>query len=101
MLGRIQIYESLQLEVGYYTINLMHVPTIDYNVRFTRYSRDIRPTSYLGEEWNTTLTWRIWSNFTVDMKAAFFQAGDAYKILKDVNFGRHLTEVSMSANQNF
>lgn len=100
-LGRIQIYESLQLEVGYYTINLMHVPTIDYNVRFTRYSRDLRPTSYLGEEWNTTLTWRIWSNFTVDMKAAFFQAGDAYKILKDVNFGRHLTEVSMSANQNF
>lgn len=96
-----QVFESIESELGYYSIRFYWTPTIDYNQFFTEFPGGKRTTDYLGEEWNLRLTWRGFSDLTVESRAAMFVAGDGYKVLNDIKYGDRMYEIMVMVNQYF
>ena len=121
-----QIFENLEFEGGYYSFRLMESPVMDYNAYFTKYpvylraglngegwpvpvvDTDVRFTSHpgvrssdrhVGEEINLRFSWKLWSGFDVAGMAAWFDIGDGYRAIKDVEYGDDLYEVSIGIRQ--
>lgn len=123
-----RLYESLEAHLAYSSVHLNHRPAmrgnayytkypfyltyqvdtegrvspiIDWNVRFTQHPGIRESTLYLGEEWDAGFSWRPWTGFLLEGKAAWFDSGDGYKILKDVQYGDDIYEFSLAAKQEF
>ncbi len=96
-----QIYESVDTSLGYYSLHSYRTPTIDYNQFFTEFPGGKGPSSYFGEEINWRVNWRPYGDLTLSAYVAYFDAGDGYKVLRDIEFGDRALEIMISANQTF
>ncbi|MBU42659.1 MAG: hypothetical protein CMN76_05530 [Spirochaetaceae bacterium] len=96
-----QLFESVDTLLGYYSLHSYRTPTIDYNQFFTRFPAGKAPSSYFGQEINWRVNWRPFSDLTLSAYVAYFDAGDGYKVLRDVEFGDRALEIMVSANQTF
>lgn len=96
-----QVSSTLEAEFSYYTLELIHTPTIARNQFYTRADDIGRSTNYFGQEANVKLAWRAFADFLVEGRVAFFDAGGAYKILRDVEYGDRIFESSVAVTQKF
>lgn len=96
-----QVFESVDTLLGYYSLHSYRTPTIDYNQFFTRFPGGRTPSSYFGEEVNWRVNWRPFSDLTLSAYVAYFDAGDGYKVLRDVEYGDNALEILVSAQQTF
>jgi len=94
-------HDSVELSAGYYSIHLYRTPVIDRNRYYQLYLDTNHPDTYLGDEWNGRITWNIFTDLTFTLKGAKFDAGNGYKILKDIEYGDDLYEYSFVLFQKF
>ena len=96
-----QVFESVDMQIGYYSLHSYRTPTIDYNQFFTITPGGKSPSAFFGQEVDWEIKWRPFSDLTLTGYIAYFDAGDGYKILNDVEFGDRALEVMISAQQRF
>ncbi|MCB1168837.1 MAG: hypothetical protein KDK25_00800 [Leptospiraceae bacterium] len=96
-----QVFESVDTLIGYYSLHSYRTPTLDYNQFFTQFPGGKSPSSYFGQEINWKVNWRPFSDLTLSAYVAYFDAGDGYKVLRDVEYGDRALEILVSAEQTF
>ena len=96
-----QLSSTLEGQLTYYSIELIHTPTIERNQFYSRYRQIGRSSNYFGQELDVRLAWRAFADFQVEGRAALFDAGAAYKIVRDVEYGDRLFEASIAVSQKF
>lgn len=101
LIVKTQLLSTVEGEIGYFCVKLIHTPTIDDNVHYRRYLNAERSDTYFGDEWNFKLTWRIFSDLTFQARAGIFNAGVAYKVLHDAEYGDRILETAFSVEQKF
>lgn len=99
--GTYQLTQTVEMELAYYTIETFRTPVIDYNQFFTRLQHGKSPSSYIGEEVNLIMNWRPAADLTISIRGSYFDAGDGYKILNDVEYGDDAGEFQVSLLQRF
>ena len=96
-----QLSTTLEGQLTYYSMELIHTPTIDRNQFYRRNQEIEKARNYFGQELNLRLAWRAFADFQVEGRLALFDAGAGYKILRDVEYGDRLFEASLAVSQKF
>jgi hypothetical protein len=95
-----QLFDGITFEPQYYFYKTHKTPVIEYNQFFNRINFK-NPINYYGSEWNLKIVYKPWVNFSVKMQFAYFNAGDAYKVVNDIKNGDTLREYSIYIQQKF
>lgn len=98
---RFQPLSELETRVEYYHLRAYRTPTIAGNTKYTRAFRQDNPGTFLGEEWNLRLVYSFFNDLKVGARIGWFNAGSAYKVLRDTEYGDDLYEVQVTVNQTF
>jgi hypothetical protein len=72
---------------------------LNHNIIFIKLIK--HPINYYGSEWNLKIVYKPWVNFSIKMQFAYFNAGDAYKVVNDIKNGDTLREYSIYIQQKF
>jgi hypothetical protein len=94
-------YESIELTGTLFSVDLFRTPSIESNTRYRLHLNTNRPTAHFGDEINLKGVWYILTDLTLILRTARFNAGEAYKILYDVDEGDTIEETSFSLEQRF
>ena len=92
---------ELETRVEYYHLRAYRTPTIDGNTKYTRAFRQRSPGTFLGEEWNLRFDYNFFNDLKFGARFGWFNAGTAYKVLQDTEYGDDLYEVQLTVNQTF
>jgi len=95
-----QFLQGVLVEPQYYLYKTHKTPVIDYNQFFNRMNFK-NPSNYYGSEWNVKIVYKPWVNFSIRIQLAYFNAGDAYKVINDIKNGDSLREYSFYIQQKF
>ncbi len=98
---RFQPLAELETRLEYYQLRAYRTPTIDGNTNYTRAFRQRSPGTFLGEEWNLRLVYSFFNDLKLGARLGWFNAGSAYKALRDTEYGDDLYEVQVTVKQTF
>ena len=98
---RFQPLAELETRIEYYYFEAYRTPTIASNTKYTSAFRQREPGNYLGSEWNLRLVYNFFNDLKVGARLGWFDAGSAYKVLRDAEYGDDLYEVQLTVNQTF
>ncbi|MEQ9366544.1 MAG: hypothetical protein RIF32_20050 [Leptospirales bacterium] len=98
---RFQPLAELETRVEYYHLRAYRTPNFDGNTKYTRAFRQQNPGTFLGEEWNLRLEYSFFNDLKLGARLGWFNAGSAYKVLRDTEYGDDLYEVQVTVKQTF